>query len=101
VVFGMGRPFAFEAALPAGVNVNVAETVGLDTGRGEGVGLSGDVGLGEKAAVNGLLTESAPAKIGSLANTIHPPVHSRVEGKCHTGGEEKQKRVFAGQVRVL
>ncbi len=61
-----------EAALPSRVDVDIAEAMLLESGGLECVGLGLDVGLGEKAAVNRLFAEGAPAKIGSLADTVRP-----------------------------
>ncbi len=60
-----------EATLPARVDIDVVEAMRLKPGGGQGIGLRGDIGLGQKTGVDGLLAEGAPAEIGSFADSIH------------------------------
>ncbi len=59
-----------EAALPAGIEVDIDEAVVLQARGFERVGLRDHVRLRQKVALDGLLAEAAPAKIGFLAGVV-------------------------------
>jgi hypothetical protein len=89
---GDGPAIAVKAALPSRVNVDVAEAVLLDPGGLEGVGLGLDIGLSEKASVNRLLAEAAPAKVRFMADAVDLGGRGCVERtEEETSGRDRKK----------
>ena len=68
---GDGPAIGIKTPLPARVDIDVVETVRLQSRGRERIGLGGDIGLREKTGIDGLLTECAPAEVWPLPNAIH------------------------------
>ncbi len=66
-----GPAIGVKTPLPARVNINVAETVRLQSRGPKRIGLGSDIGLRQKTGIDGLLAECAPAEVWPLPDFIH------------------------------
>src|ERR1700728_4677620 len=68
---GDGPPIGVKTPLPARVDIDVVEAVWLQSRGRERIGLGADISLRQKAGIEGLLTETAPAEVRPLPDSIH------------------------------
>ena len=81
-----GASIGVKAAVPTGVDVDVLKAMVLETGEMQCIGLSLDIRLGQKAAVDGLFAVTAPAEVRPLTFAIDLSL-GRKDGQ-HTNGKE-------------
>src|SRR6266496_210571 len=91
VLSGMGLPFPSKLTLPARIEIDVDEAVVLQARGFECIGLRDHVRLRQEVALDGLLAEAAPAKIGFLAGVIDLCARAGQESDNHCNHGEKGK----------